>query len=89
MLFFKRLFKRRPYRVRFEGRDLIRYTEGDRTMVIESDIGSKHMLIYKESIDSWLPPHEADEVTEQDHERICRNLEESLGKVEFIEPSDW
>lgn len=89
MLFFKRLFKRRPYRIRFDGRDLVRYTEGDRTMIIETDIGSKNRLIYKASIASWLPPHDADEVTEQDRERICRNFQESLGKVEFIEPNDW
>ena len=54
----------------------LRYREGDRTMFIDSEVlaGPSGMVVYRDSIIRWDPPHEDEKITEADRERILENI---------------
>lgn len=58
------------------GRTGLLYAEQDHRMRIDSEVlmGPKAMVIYRDSISSWLPPHNDQPVDGPVKERIERNL---------------
>ena len=54
----------------------MRYTEGDRSLLIDSEVLAppKTMAVLARSIRAWEPPHEADPVTADDRARILDNV---------------
>jgi hypothetical protein len=58
------------------GRTGIRYTEGERSMFIDSEAMATPgvMALYSSSIKRWGPPHESDDLGSKDRERIIENI---------------
>lgn len=54
-------------------RDLWKYIEGDHEMMIDFPLQSKGhplYLLYRASLDVWLPPHDEETISEADKQRI-------------------
>jgi len=64
------------YRVEVLGRTGLRYTEGDRTMVIDSEILASvaGMALWQSSIERWEPPNNAVLIDEGERRRIVENI---------------
>ena len=75
------------YRVSHQGRAGILYREGKKEMSIDSEMlfGDFDIVVYLDSISRWLPPHDDLSVTQEDKERIRRNLAESMKSLKV----DW
>jgi hypothetical protein len=59
------------------------YTEGDLILEVRVDRyfdGSNHykVVIYIDSIDKWLPPHDQNQISDSEKERIKNNISEAL-----------
>jgi hypothetical protein len=59
----------------------LKYTEGTRSLVIEVEPGDG-LAIYRSSITSWNPPHEADVLTDDEGRRIIHNI---CAALDFLE----
>jgi hypothetical protein len=62
------------------GRTGLRYTEGGRSMFVDSEMLARPngIAVYRESISRWDPPHEADALSEGDRERILASIVAAL-----------
>jgi len=58
------------------GRTGLRYTEGGRSMFVDSEMLARPngIAVYRESISRWDTPHEADALSEGDRERILASI---------------
>lgn len=79
--FFRRLGGNRRYRngnIRIErlGRDEYKYIGVDRSIkvYVELQAGNPDVIIYTESIRQWLPPHEQENVTEEDKLKVVQGM---------------
>ena len=63
------------YRVEILGRTGLRYTEGARTMVIDSEIlASVGVALWQSSIERWDPPSNSVLIDEGERRRIVENI---------------
>jgi hypothetical protein len=64
------------FRVSLCGRAGIVYKEGKRRMKIDSEmLGGEHdIVVYYDSIRRWLPPHDGEEISAEERERIRKNV---------------
>jgi hypothetical protein len=62
------------------GRTGLLYTEGGRSMFVDSEMLARPngIAVYRESISRWDPPHEAGALTEGDRERILASIVAAL-----------
>ncbi len=58
------------------GQTGIRYTEGEKSIFIDSEALAKPgaIALYASSIKRWEPPHETDELESSDRDRIIENI---------------
>ena len=58
------------------GRTGLCYRENGRQMFVDSEVltGSSGMMIYRESVGKWDPPHGNISITESDRARIIENI---------------
>lgn len=58
------------------GRTHVRYTEGPRTMIVDSEVlvGSPAMAIYPSSMTNWDPPYSAEVIDKDARDRIVDNI---------------
>ncbi|HRZ46169.1 MAG TPA: Imm74 family immunity protein [Candidatus Paceibacterota bacterium] len=61
------------FRVERTGRMELKYTEADRNLVVEVEPG-EGLAIYRSSISGWNPPNESEALTDDDRQRIVRNI---------------
>ena len=61
--------------MRRTGRDTYLYVEGDHKLEVYAEmlIGNPARAIDSSGIDRWLPPHDSEEISEADKERILKN----------------
>ena len=64
------------FRVEILGRTGIDYAEGGRSMFVDGEIlASPHgIAVYQKSIRAWRPPHEREQLTAADRQRIIANI---------------
>ncbi len=68
----------------------IEYTEGSKTMFVDSEIlmPGYGIAVSKKSIQAWRPPHDGEKVTAEDRDRIleniCRAIEFQGARVEIV-----
>lgn len=87
----------RGFTVRVLGRTGTRYTEGDRSVRIDSEVmdkpGRGAIVLYPDSIVAWESPNESAEVTDTDRERIIENIKRAFEArgIELLlqEDQDW
>jgi hypothetical protein len=62
------------------GRDEYKYVEGDRSLVLQIDmgIGQPSRLLYSSTIKGWLPPHQDEKISEEDRQRIAGKIAKFL-----------
>ncbi len=62
------------------GRTGIHYEEGPRQMFIDSEVlaGPSGIVIYRQSIKGWNPPHNAEEITLAKREEIIENIRKAF-----------
>lgn len=62
------------------GRTGIRYTEGNRSMFIDSEMLAlpRTFAIFADSIKAWNPPHQDEALTAEDRGRIIENVRRAL-----------
>lgn len=81
-------FKRRSYRVKLTGRAGLIYSEGSKSMVLDSEMLGGHkfdMVIFTGSIKAWQPPNESEQISQEDKIRIKGNITKELGNLRI----DW
>ena len=82
------MFNKKGYKVKLLGRAGIMYQEGDKSLIIDSELlpGAKYdIVIYKDSIKQWQPPHTEDKISEDERTRIKNNVMTSLRRMRV----DW
>jgi hypothetical protein len=64
------------FRVSLKGRAGMLYREGKKRMEIDSEMlfGEHDIVVYTDSIRRWLPPHDGEEITSAERERIRKNV---------------
>lgn len=64
------------FEVEVTGRTGIRYSEADRTVLVDSEILAPPgtMALYRGSIRAWQPPHASEEITDSERTRIVENI---------------
>jgi Immunity protein 74 len=64
------------------GRDEYKYVEGEKKLVvyIEMGMGSQPFRLYCSSIDRWLPPHENEEISDVERQRIASRIADCLSR---------
>src|SRR5450631_2948224 len=64
------------FSVEIEGRSRVRYSEGDKSILIESESMATEgsMVLYRASITKWDPPYGADVITERNCEEIVTRV---------------
>ena len=61
------------------GRTGLRYTEGDRTMLIDSEVLARHGLaLYSSSLRRWEPPNDSLPIDEDERNRIVENIRQAF-----------
>ena len=62
------------------GRTGLRYTKGDRSMFVDSEMLARPngIAVYRESIARWDSPHECDALSESDRARILASIVRAL-----------
>lgn len=62
------------------GRTGLLYSEGPRTMKIDSEVlqGPSGLIVYTDSIVKWQSPHEGDEVDDACRNKIVENIKEGF-----------
>lgn len=61
------------FRVERTGRMELKYTEGNRSLLVEVEPGDG-LAIYRSSISGWNPPNEGDAISNEERQRIVRNI---------------
>jgi len=58
------------------GRDEYKYVEGERSLVLQIDMGRgvPNRLLYSSTIKRWLPPHQNETISEEDRKRIAAKI---------------
>jgi hypothetical protein len=58
----------------------IEYTEGSKTMFVDSEIlmSGYGIAVSKKSIQTWRPPHDTEKVTAEDRDRILDNIRRAI-----------
>jgi ubiquinone/menaquinone biosynthesis C-methylase UbiE len=63
------------FSVEVMGRTGIRYIEGDRSILVDSEVLAKHgIAVLSRSIRQWDPPHETDTLESADRSRVLENM---------------
>jgi hypothetical protein len=64
------------FSVEVPGRTQLRYTEGPRTMIVDSEVlvGEPAIAIYPSSMTNWDPPHGAEVIDKDARDRIVDNI---------------
>lgn len=80
-------------RVEVLGRTGIRYTEGERTCFVDSEVlAIPAIAVWPSGIRSWDPPHAEEPLTDDDRQKILRNIADAFASQEWglqvIDPSD-
>jgi len=62
------------------GRTGLRYTEDGRSMFVDSEMLAhpNSIVVYRESISRWDPPHESQTLSEGDRERVLASIVAAL-----------
>jgi hypothetical protein len=62
------------------GRSGLRYTEDNRSLMIESEVatGPSGLIIYSRSIRNWLPPYADDLIDQEKRDQIVKNIESAF-----------
>jgi hypothetical protein len=82
------------FSVRVLGRSGLRYTEGDRSVWIDSEVGAKPrtMALFKDSMQTW-EGEGAGPVSQADRDRIASNIKRAFEfcgyELQVHEPFDW
>ncbi|HET7462843.1 MAG TPA: Imm74 family immunity protein [Longimicrobium sp.] len=72
-----------------EGRTALRYSEGERTMLVKGEAlaAGEGWVVYTNSIERWDPPFQGEEISPEKQVRIAENIRTALEfqkqKVEF------
>lgn len=68
------------YSLEVLGRTGLNYTEGDHTMLIDSEVLAPPggIVVYKDTIRAWQPPHDAERLSENARSRILENVMAAL-----------
>ncbi|HEY2444885.1 MAG TPA: Imm74 family immunity protein [Rhizomicrobium sp.] len=71
----------RGYSVEVLGRVGIEYREGDKSVFVDSEVltAGHGIMVIRRSIRSWKPPHEKEEMTEEQKNRIVENIRRAIG----------
>lgn len=84
------------FSVRVLGRTGMRYTEGLRSVRIDSEVGgaaTPAIVMFKDSIRVWEAPDYPEPVTDADRERIAANIQRAFAacgrELHIQEPFDW
>ena len=73
-------------RVEVLGRVGIRYTEDDRSCLIDSEVLASEkpaVAVWRSSIRSWDPPHDDEALSDHDRERILANVKEAFASQDW------
>ena len=82
------MFSRKDYSVKVRGRSGILYSEGGNTVVIDSEMlaaGPFDMVVYRDSLTTWITPGGEQSLSDEDRARIRRNVEDGLANLKL----DW
>lgn len=82
------MFRSKGYAVKLTGRAGLIYTDGSRTMHIDSELLSGpdfDIVIFEDSLKNWDPPFAAEPVSEAEIAQIRKNISKALGKMRV----DW
>ena len=61
------------------GRTGLRYTEDDRTMLIDSEVLARHgIALYRSSLRRWEPPSDSLPIDEDERNRIVENIRQAI-----------
>jgi hypothetical protein len=61
------------------GRTGLRYTEDDRTMLIDSEVLARHGIgLYRWSLRRWEPPNDSLPIDEDERNRIVENIRQAF-----------
>jgi len=69
--------KKKDFKVTVTGRAGLIYKEKGKLMRVDSEMlagPTYDIVIYKDSIDSWEPPFESEKLSDDDKERIIKNI---------------
>lgn len=80
--------RRKRISVDVDGRAGLVYREGDHTLLIDSEMlagGEYDLVVYSDSIKSWAPPFETEELSEADCDQIKENVTQELKRYRI----DW
>ena len=73
-------------RVEVLGRVGIRYTEDDRSCLIDSEVLASEppaIAVWPNGIRSWEPPHDRETLSDNDRERILANVKEAFASQDW------
>jgi hypothetical protein len=64
------------YSVEVLGRTGLRYVEGERTMLVDSEVvGGPAIAMYAASMKRWEPPHDSEPLDDRERTRIIENIQ--------------
>lgn len=75
-------------RVKLTGRAGLIYKEGDKSMLVDSEmlVGPQiDMVVFTDSIKAWQSPNESEPVSQEDKARIMENITKELSNLRI----DW
>lgn len=66
------------YSVEVLGRAGLTYREAGREMFVDSEVlaGPAGLVVYRDTISQWKPPHTSERISEEDRDKILRNIRE-------------
>jgi hypothetical protein len=64
------------------GRDEYKYVERGRSLLLQIEMlhGTPSKLIYSSTIKQWLPPHDAERISDDDRKRIAERIAQFLAR---------
>jgi hypothetical protein len=79
------------YSVEVLGRTGLRYIEGDKTMLIDSEALAtpNTIALNAGSVKRWAPPREAEPVSDQDRKRIVENIQRAFDTRGWVVSVTW
>lgn len=83
-------WSKKPFKVKLKGRSGIEYIEGERRVLISSEFMAGEdpgIVIYSSGLTNWDPPHDHENLSESDLERIKSNVFEDLKRHKII--AEW
>ena len=82
------LRRKRGSSIKLDGRAGLLYRDGDHSLSIDSEMlsgGEYDLVAYRDSIESWDPPFDREELLDGDREQIIENVTQELKKYRI----DW